>query len=237
MPATIKVNCPKLNNGYNIKIRRGLIERLGIEILRLNEEKDCEILLISDEKVSSIYLQKVIFNFHECPKPDDIKLRFCELFIEATADSGNFEKVSDLLENMAELGLSENCIVAALGGSVVCGMAAFSAAAYKGGVRLVLVPTTLTAMINFSLSGNAFLDLRTGKNPAEISYSPSLVLYDIDCLKTLPPNEYEADISRSLEILKKNKNPEIIKFFERGGISDNIEKIIESCIKTRLKVS
>ncbi len=63
------------------------------------------------------------------------------------------------------------------------------------------------------------------------------MLYDIDCLKTLPPNEYEADISRSLEILKKNKNPEIIKFFEHGGISDNIEKIIESCIKTRLKVS
>ena len=51
MPANVKASA-----GYNIKIRKGLVERIGLEILRLSDEKECEIALITDEKVSGLYL-------------------------------------------------------------------------------------------------------------------------------------------------------------------------------------
>ena len=48
MPATVKVK-----DDYSIKIRRGLIERLGIEILRLNDDIENEEItnLTTDFKV------------------------------------------------------------------------------------------------------------------------------------------------------------------------------------------
>lgn len=232
MPATIKVNRTNSNGEYSIKIRHGLIERLGIEILRLNEGQDSEVLLISDEKVSSLYLQKVILNFYQCPKPQNIKLRICELFIEAEGGAKKFNTISKLLEDMALLGLSKNCIVVALGGRSVCSAATFAAGCYKGGLRLVLVPTTLAAMIAPSVGGNAFLNLCAGENLAGISYNPSLVLCDIDCLKTLSHDEYDKGLAETLSIAKECGG-ELIRFFERGEISDNIEKIIEGCIQFR----
>ena len=45
MPATIKIKLDENDKGYSIKIQHGLIERLGIEILRLNESVENEILL------------------------------------------------------------------------------------------------------------------------------------------------------------------------------------------------
>ena len=70
MPANVKAS-----TGYNIKIRKGLVARLGLEVLRMSDETYHEIVLITDEKVSSLYLEKVIVNVRECPKPKNTRLR------------------------------------------------------------------------------------------------------------------------------------------------------------------
>ena len=231
MPATVKVS-----DKYNVKIRRGFIERLGIEILNLNDEIDNEILLISDEKVSGMYLQNVIMNFQQCPKPEGTKLRICELLIESGENAKNFSTVSKLLENMAALGLTKKCCVVALGGGVVCDSAGWVAGCYMGGVRLVLVPTTLAAMIDSSVGGSAFLNLNAGKNLAGMSCTPSLVLCDTDCLKTLPPEEYKSGIAETFKTALMC-GEELFRIFERGEVSFYIEKIIEGCIKFRANLN
>ena len=226
MPATIKVN------SYSIKIQHGLIARLGIEILRLNEDIDNEILLITDEKVSELYLQQVIMNVQECPKPEGTRFRICELLIESGETAKNFNTVSKLLEEMAQLGLSKKCCVVALGGGVVCDAASWAAGCYMGGVKLILVPTTLAAMIDFSVGGSAFLNLNAGKNLAGMSCNPSLVLCDTDCLKTLNPEEYKSGIAEAFK-LAVMCGESLFRIFERGEVSTNIEKIIEDCVKFR----
>ena len=224
MPATIKAN------DYTIKIRRGLIERLGIEILRLAEELEHEILLITDENVSELFLQQVIMNFKECPKPEGTQLRICELLVNPNETAKNFKALSTLLEKISELGLSEKCIIVALGGSVVCDIAGFAANVYMGGVRLVLVPTTIVAMIESSVNCSASLNLHTGKNLAGMSCTPSLVLCDIDCLKTLSPEEYKSGIAEALKTAICS-GEKLFKIFERGIVDENLEKVIEYCIK------
>jgi len=230
MPSTVKVTSQ--SSEYNVKIRRGLIERLGIEILNLNNSIDNEILLITDENVSSLYLQNVIMNFQQCPKPEGTKLRICELLIESGEIAKNFSTVANLLEKIAALGLSKKCCIVALGGGVVCDSAAWAAGCYMGGVKLVLVPTTLAAMIDSSVGGSAFLNLNAGKNLAGMSCNPSLVLCDVDCLKTLPPEELKSGICEAFKTALMFSE-ELFRIFERGEVDFYLEKIIEACIKFR----
>ena len=231
MPANIKAN-----DGYSIRIRRGTINLLGVEILRLAEESYTEILIVTDEKVSGLYLPKVIMNFQECPKPDGMKLRVCELIIDSHEGAKNFSTVAKLLDDMAGLGLSDKCIVAAIGGGVVCETAGFAAGCYMGGVRLVLVPTTLAGMIEASAWQSAFLNLSSGKNLAGMSCRPSLVICDTDVLATLSPEEYRSGIAEALKTAVMSGG-EMFRIFERGDVRNNIEKIIEGCIKYRAGLS
>lgn len=227
MPANVKAN-----DGYSIRIRRGIMERLGVEILRLADETYTEILIVTDERVSGLYLQKVIMSFQECPKPDGMKLRICELIIDSHECAKNLHTMARLLDDMAGLGLSGKCIVAAIGGGVVCETAGFAAGCYMGGVKLVLVPTTLAGMIEVSAWQSAFLNLSSGKNLAGMSYRPSLVLCDTDCLKTLSPVEYSSGVAEALKTAIMS-GEELFRIFERGDVAGNVEKVIEGCIKYR----
>ena len=231
MPANVKAN-----DGYSIRIRRGTINSLGVEILRLAEESYTEVLIVTDEKVSGLYLPKVIMNFQECPKPDGMKLRVCELIIDSHEGAKNFQTVAKLLDDMAGLGLSGKCIVAAIGGGVVCETAGFAAGCYMGGVRLVLVPTTLAGMIEASAWQSAFLNLSAGKNLAGMSSRPSLVICDTECLATLSPEEYKSGIAEALKTAIMSGG-ELFRIFERGDVKSNVERIIEGCIKYRAGLS
>ena len=231
MPANVKAN-----DGYSIRIRRGIINLLGVEILRLAEDSYTEILIVTDEKVSELYLPKVIMNFQECPKPDGMNLRVCELIIDSHEGAKNFGTVSKLLDDMAGLGLSEKCIVAAIGGGVVCETAGFAAGCYMGGVRLVLVPTTLAGMIEASAWQSAFLNLSSGKNLAGMSCRPSLVICDTDCLSTLSNEEYKSGIAEALKTAIMS-GEDLFRIFERGDAANSTEKIIEGCIKYRAGLS
>ena len=209
---------------------------LMLEILRHNAEQENEFLLITDEKVSGLYLQNMIINVQQYPKPEGTRMRICELLIESGEGAKNFKTVAKLLENMAELGLTKKCCIVALGGGVVCDAAAWVAGCYMGGVRLVLVPTTLAAMIDSSVGGSAFLNLDAGKNLAGMVCNPSLVLCDVDSLKTLSSEEYKSGISEAFKTALMFSE-DLFKIFERGEAMANMEKIIEACIKFRASIN
>ena len=223
-------------SSYSIKIRKGLVERIGLEVLRLSDEKEHEIALITDEKVSGLYLQNVIINAKECPKSEGTRLRICELLIGSHEGTKNFGLIEKLLEDMAALGLSKQCVVVALGGGVVCDAAGFAAACYLGGVRLVLVPTTLAAMVKASAGNYARVNLSAGENLAGMSCTPSLVLCDTDCLKTLPDDEYRSGLAEALKTAIVS-GEEMFRLFTRKIEPDGIERVIEECIKFRASIA
>ena len=230
MPANVRAST------YSIKIRKGLVGRLGLEILRLSDETDHEIALITDEKVSGLYLQQVILNAKQCPKPEGTRLRICEVLINSHESTKNFGLIGKLLEDMAALGLSKNCVVVALGGGVVCDAAGFAAGCYMGGVRLVLVPTTLAAMVKASAGNSARVNLSAGENLAGMSCTPSLVLCDTECLRTLPEDEYRSGLAEALKTGIVSGG-EMFRMFLRGVCQDNIERVIEECIKFRAEIA
>lgn len=89
--------------------------------------------------------------------------------------------------------------ILALGGGVVSDLAGFVAATWMRGVRWVVCPTTLEAMIDAAIGGKTAINIPGGKNLVGAFHAPELVLIDPSCLKTLPEREFRAGLAESVK--------------------------------------
>jgi 3-dehydroquinate synthase len=81
------------------------------------------------------------------------------------------------------------CVIA-VGGGTVGDLAGFAAAVWQRGVRLVVVPTTLLAMVDSSIGGKTGVNGTRSKNAIGAFWQPSAVVADLACLETLPAASY-----------------------------------------------
>ncbi len=96
-------------------------------------------------------------------------------------------------------GIDRDAVVVAFGGGVVGDMAGFAAATLLRGIRWVMVPTTLLAMVDASVGGKTGFDHASGKNLIGAFHQPSAVVVDVAHLATLPEREQRAGLA---EVLK-----------------------------------
>ena len=95
----------------------------------------------------------------------------------------------EILEFLAENEFKRNDTVIALGGGVIGDLAGFTASTYMRGINLIMIPTSLLAMVDSSVGGKTAINLKSGKNLAGCFYQPSLVYINTEFLKTLPDRE------------------------------------------------
>lgn len=139
----------------------------------------CKVALITDDIVDKLYSDVVLSSLKahgfEC-----IKYVF-----ENGEKSKNIGLYAQILEFLAQNGLTRSDKIIALGGGVTGDLAGFVAASYLRGVDYVQIPTTLLAQIDSSVGGKTGLDLPQGKNLVGAIYRPKLVLCDVALLDTL----------------------------------------------------
>lgn len=99
--------------------------------------------------------------------------------------SKRINTLSDLLEGLAQAGLSHKDVVVALGGGVVGDIAGLAAGLYLRGIDVIQMPTSLLAMVDSSVGGKTAIDLEAGKNLAGVFLQPRAVIADVSCLDTL----------------------------------------------------
>src|SRR5262249_43409412 len=97
---------------------------------------------------------------------------------------------SSLYDRLAELRADRNTLVAAVGGGVVGDLAGFAAATYNRGLPLLMVPTSLLAMVDSSVGGKVGVNHPRGKNLIGAFHQPVGVWIDTEVLLTLPGREY-----------------------------------------------
>ena len=90
----------------------------------------------------------------------------------------------------ADLGRDDTII--AIGGGIVCDVAAFSASVFMRGCQLVLVPTTLLAMVDAAIGGKTALNFEGYKNIVGTFYPAKDVRVCIEVLQRLPEREYRS---------------------------------------------
>jgi 3-dehydroquinate synthase len=109
--------------------------------------------------------------------------------VPATEKSKSLEQAGEICEQMLSAGLDRESFIVGLGGGVIGDLSGFVAAIFKRGIKHVQIPTTLLAMVDSSIGGKTGVNARAGKNLIGTVHPPTLVLDDVDVLKTLPQRE------------------------------------------------
>ncbi len=140
-----------------------------------------KVLIITDSNVDKLYPNILLKNL-----PNKQIFTYVLPSGEENKNAVNYIKI---LEYLAENNFHRTDTIIAIGGGVVGDISGFSAATYMRGINLIMIPTTLLAMVDSSVGGKTAIDLSNGKNLAGAFYQPSLVYIATDFLKSLPDRE------------------------------------------------
>jgi 3-dehydroquinate synthase len=100
-----------------------------------------------------------------------------------------------LYDALAAIPADRQTVVVAVGGGVVGDVAGFAAATYNRGLPLVMVPTTLLAMVDSSVGGKVGINHPRGKNLIGAFHQPAGIWIDTVHVDTLPEPEYHSGLA------------------------------------------
>lgn len=150
-----------------------------------------QVMIVSNETVAPIYLEKVQQAFADY-RTEAVILPDGEQF-------KTLEVCNQIYSALLEKRFDRRCTLVALGGGVVGDMTGFAAATYQRGVDFIQIPTTLLAQVDSSVGGKTGVNHPSGKNMIGAFHQPQLVLADTDTLDTLDDRQLSAGLA---EIIK-----------------------------------
>ena len=157
--------------------------------------------------------------------------------IPAGEKSKTLEQAGAICDEMIAAGLDRKSLVIGLGGGVIGDISGFMAAIYHRGIPHVQIPTTLLAMVDSSIGGKTGVNTPHGKNLIGAFHQPSLVIDDIDALKTLPQREFNQAFA---EIIKHAVIADAKMFSTlrpwKAGEAPALQRLIKRNIQIKLEI-
>src|SRR5262249_41430563 len=103
--------------------------------------------------------------------------------------------VSSLYDRLADFRADRKTLVVAVGGGVIGDLAGFAAATFNRGLPLLMVPTSLLAVVGSSGGGQGGCIRQRGQDPIGALHQPAGVWIDTSFLDTLPEREYHSGLA------------------------------------------
>jgi 3-dehydroquinate synthase len=157
--------------------------------------------------------------------------------LPAGEKSKTLKQVGTICDQMIAAGLDRYSFVIGLGGGMIGDISGFVAAIYERGVPHVQIPTTLLAMVDSSIGGKTGVDTRAGKNLIGAFHQPSLVIDDLDVLKTLPRRQFNQGFA---EIIKHAiiADPKMFRILQswKAGAAPALQRLIERNIQIKSRI-
>lgn len=161
-----------------ILLGNDIFKEVAARVHRLRAARHCAVL--TNETVAKWYLQPLLAELRTRG------IQACEIVLPDGEKYKSLDSLSTILDRLCADGLDRNCPLIALGGGVICDLGGFAASIFKRGLPLVLMPTSLLAMVDASIGGKNAINLPGGKNLAGTFYQPVLTAIDVSVLRTLP---------------------------------------------------
>jgi 3-dehydroquinate synthase len=129
-------------------------------------------------------------------------------------------RAGDLYNQLVDVGADRQTLIVAVGGGVIGDLAGFVAATFARGLSLLMVPTTLLAMVDSSVGGKVGVNHEKAKNLIGAFHQPIGVWIDTGTLVTLPEREYRSGLA---EVVKYGVilDPELFEYLE-----EHVEEIL-----------
>ena len=223
----IKLKVKTKDNNYPIIIGKNLLIHVS-KLIAENSINFNKCLLVIDSNIPKKFIDKIKYSL----KKKDItvhKFNSMEL-------NKNQLSINRILETLLKKNFHRDDCLISIGGGITGDVSGFAASVFKRGIKFINIPTTLLAQVDSSIGGKTGINSQYGKNLIGSFYQPSLVISDIDFLRTLPKREiicgYGEIFKHSLITSKKfflflNKNGKNILNLK----SPYIEKsIYQSCL-------
>ena len=119
--------------------------------------------------------------------------------VPAGESSKSLQTIESLASELSRRGYGRDTTIVALGGGMITDLAGFLAGTFCRGVPLILIPTTLLAMVDAAIGGKTAVNLPQGKNLIGSTTFPEKVIVHLPFLSTLPDIEWENGL---IEVLK-----------------------------------
>jgi len=175
---------------YKIIIGKDALHKIGFRVIGFRPSK---IGVISNKTVFPLYGEALLKSLKEVGLTAEVFL------IPDGEEYKDLLWASYLYGELLKARFDRDSLLIAFGGGVVGDITGFVASTYMRGIRYIQVPTTLLAQVDSSVGGKTGVNHPLGKNMIGTFYQPSLVLIDIDTLKSLSQREFVAGIA---EIIK-----------------------------------
>src|SRR5205807_10099339 len=107
----------------------------------------------------------------------------------------SLEVARELYDVLIDLPADRRTLIVAVGGGVIGDLAGFVAATYVRGIPLLMVPTTLLAMVDSSVGGKVGVNHPRVKNLIGAFHQPIGVFIDVATLSTLPDREFRSGLA------------------------------------------
>ena len=169
------------NHSYKIIIECGVINKLASYIKTVY--KNDKIFIISDDKVSKLYLNKVIDSLK-----NDYVVDF--VIIPNGEESKTLEKYAYICEELLKKDIRRNNLLIALGGGVIGDITGFVASSLFRGIPYIGIPTSLLAQMDSSIGGKTGIDFYGRKNILGAFKQPLMVLIDPETINSLDEREF-----------------------------------------------
>jgi 3-dehydroquinate synthase len=110
-------------------------------------------------------------------------------------ETKSLDSAAHLYDLFAGGHLDRKSLIVAVGGGVIGDLAGFAAATWVRGLSLLMVPTTLLAMVDSSVGGKVGVNHHAGKNLIGAFHQPVGVWIETAYLNTLPPREFRSGLA------------------------------------------
>ncbi len=166
---------------YHVHVGGGLLAKVGE--LAARRHPQARFFLVADENVFARYGEPALASLRRDARAVH------HLVVPAGEASKSLAMAGHLYDWLIRERAERGDVLVALGGGVVGDLVGFVAATYLRGIDFVQVPTSLLAMVDSSVGGKTAVDHPLGKNLIGAFHPPSLVVADVETLRTLPPRE------------------------------------------------
>ena len=224
--SSIKLQVKTGNQKYPIVIGKNILNKIPI-LLKKNSISFNQCLAVVDSNVPKKMIKRIL----------DIlpKKKIIVFYFKANEKSKNQKSVDKILTILLNKNFNRNDCLISIGGGITGDISGFTASIFKRGLKFINIPTTLLSQVDSSIGGKTGINTKYGKNLIGSFYQPSLVLSDIEFLRSLPKRELVCGYG---EILKHSliSNKNFFTFLNNNGLkilslkSPIIEKaIFKSC--------